>query len=400
MVKLLCLWEISLHILALVAFSAFAQEVPDYYNPYAPIFTDKEVYTWTDKIRLTIVAPSWNANRNGIDSIGNQEGHFIKIATADKSLEPYKLTETELSSGIFKGEIILTGFSHDADGDGKSDTNPRTLGNGPTGGFLEVERDDGITISFEFADGVVLTHSAMISWFIGDIRFENSTYTIGQSANIQVIDPDMNLNPEAIDQINIRVSSDADMAGIEITGIETSEESGIFVATVFFSQNQSSSGNRLYALPGNTLYAKYDDYTLPEPYSISDNIEITTNTRFVSNIPPSERVEIQKNFLTNSIGRMISQPTSDQQLQVVGNVKNNQDYSQPFVLIVQIKDFSGKIVSLSWVKGELSPNQELDVSQSWNPTKSGNYTIESFVWSSISEPIPLSPIQSQMYQID
>ena len=41
---------------------AYAEQIPDYNNPYAPIYTDKEVYTWTDKMKITIVAPSWNEN--------------------------------------------------------------------------------------------------------------------------------------------------------------------------------------------------------------------------------------------------------------------------------------------------------------------------------------------------
>ena len=161
----------------------FAEEIPDYYNPYAPIFTDKEVYTWTDKVHITVVAPSWNANKNGIDSIGTQERHFIRIYTGEQSLEPYKLTETEPSSGIFTGEVILTGFLHDVDDDGNPDTNPRTGGAGPTSGFLEVERDGGLTISFEFADGVVLTTSAMISWNIGEIVFDKPKFLVGDTAN-------------------------------------------------------------------------------------------------------------------------------------------------------------------------------------------------------------------------
>ena len=74
--------------------SVFAEEIPDYFNPYAPIFTDKKVYTWTDKVYITVVAPSWNANRYGIDSIGAEDDHFFKISTAEHSLKPYKLTET------------------------------------------------------------------------------------------------------------------------------------------------------------------------------------------------------------------------------------------------------------------------------------------------------------------
>jgi len=80
--------------LSFLVLSAYAEETPDYLNPYAPIFTDREVYTWTDKVYITVVAPSWNANRYGIDSIGTQDGHFIKIYTSEHSLEPYKLTET------------------------------------------------------------------------------------------------------------------------------------------------------------------------------------------------------------------------------------------------------------------------------------------------------------------
>jgi len=385
---------------SILAFSAFAETIPDYYKPSAPIFTDKEIYTWTDKVRITIVAPSWNANKNGIDSIGTQEGHFIKISTSENSLEPYKLTETDFRSGIFTGEIILTGFLHDADGDGKSDTNPRTKGNGPTSGFLQVERDEGITISFEFADGVVLTHSALVRWNIADIRFDKPIYSIGQTANIQVFDPDMNLNPEAIDQIDIQISSESDVAGIIVNGIETSEESGLFVGTILFSQSQASSGNRLFSLPGNSILAKYDDYTLPSPYSKSDNLEISVSSEFVSDIPPADRVFIEKNFLTNSLGELISKPTTNEQLQIVGNIQNNQNYEQPFVFIIQIKDNSGTIVSLSWIQGELAPNQDLEVSQSWSPSKTGNYTIESFVWTSLSEAIPLSPILKETYVIE
>jgi hypothetical protein len=385
--------------IGILAYTAFAETIPDYNNPYAPIFTDKEIYTWTDKIHITIVAPSWNSNVNGIDSIGTQEGHLIKISTSENSLEPYKLTETDLRSGIFTGEVILTGFLHDTNGDGKSDTNPRTTGNGPTGGFLEVERDEGITISFEFADRVVLTQSAMVRWNTADIRFDNSVYSIGQIGVVQVFDPDMNLNPEGIDQVDIQVSSTSDAAGITISGIETSEESGLFVGTVSFSQSQPSSGNRLYVLPGNLLFANYDDYTLPNPHGVSDNIELSASSEFVSDIPPIERVYIENNFLTNSLGEIISIPSTNEQLQIVGKVRNNQNYDQPFVYIIQIKDDDKTITSISWIKGQMSPNQVLEVSQSWSPAKNGNYTIKSFVWNSLIDSIPLSPYLIQNYTV-
>jgi len=367
-----------------------AEETPDYFNPYAPIFTDKEVYTWTDKIFITVVAPSWNANKYGIDSIGTQDGHLIKIYTAEHSLEPYKLTETEPSSGIFTGEIILTGFLHDVNDDGNPDTNPRTVGTGPTNGFLEVKRDGGITISFEFADGVVLTHSVMISWNIGEIIFDKSIFLVGETAKIQVIDLDMNLNPETIDRIEVEVSSDSDVAGILVDAIETEDDSGLFEALISFTQTSVSSGNRLFAIPNDSIYAKYEDNTLPSPYSIQDDLDIQIESKLESEIPPIQRISVEDVFFANSLGIPI-EPIINEQIQVVGIIHNNQNYVQPFVYITQIKDQEEDVVSLFWILGELASNQSLELSKSWIPTEFGNYTVETFVWNSLQDQTSLSP---------
>jgi len=396
---------VALSLFSFLLLSAFAEEIPDYFNPYAPIFTDKEVYSWTDKVYITIVAPSWNENKYGIDSIGTQDGNFIKISTGDNFLEPYKLTETEPSSGIFTGEIILTGFLHDADGDittggpGGFDTNPRTVGNGPTNGFLEVERDGGITISFEFADGVVLTSSALISWNIGEINFVEPIYLVGESAKIQVLDADMNLNPEAVDRITVEISSDSDIAGILVDALETKEDSGLFQAVISFTQNSVSSGNRLYAIPGDSIYSKYEDNTLPSPHSILDDLDIQADAKLDSGVPLIQRISQEVTFISDSFGVQILEPTINQQLQIVGIITNNQNYDQIFSYIIQVKDEDGIVIYLSWIQGELTSNQSLDLSQSWTPTAAGNYSIETFVWNSLEDQTPLSPKSSSSHII-
>jgi hypothetical protein len=381
---------VALSVLSFLVLSVFAEEAPDYFNPYAPIFTDKEVYTWTDKMFITVVAPSWNANKYGIDSIGTQDGHLIKIYTSEHSLEPYKLTETEPNSGVFTGEIILTGFLHDVNDDGNPDTNPRTAGTGPTNGFLEVKRDGGITVSFEFADGVVLTHSAMISWNVGQIIFDKSIFLVGETAKIQVIDLDMNLNPEAIDRIEIEVSSDSDVAGILVDAIETEDDSGLFEALISFTQTSVSSGNRLFAIPNDSIYAKYEDNTLPSPYGIQDDLDIQIESKLESEIPSIQRISVEDIFFADSLGIPI-EPIINEQIQVVGIIHNNQNYVQPFAYIIQIKDQEESVVSLFWILGELASNQSLELSQSWIPTEFGNYTVEAFVWNSLQDQTSLSP---------
>jgi hypothetical protein len=378
----------------------YAEQIPDYDKPYAPIFTDKSVYTWTDKIKMTVLAPSWNSDRHLIDYIGDTESHPIKISTGSHSLEPYRFAETGVNTGIFTAEVTLTGFPHDVDGDGDIDTMPRTMGNGPTSGFLEVDRDSSISISFEFADGIVLVDSVLTTWNMGNVQFSEDHFLSDRSALIRVIDPDLNLNPEALDQIPIQVSSDSDIAGIEVTGIETSESSGIFVATITFTQNLPSSGNRLLALPDDDIYAKYDDYTLPKPYSTSDNLEIITLAKVTSSIPSLEKLTNSQITLTDSSGNPLKSFQANNRIQIVGSISNEQLFDQKFVYLVQIKNHDDSVVSLSWMSGELSEYQNLDVSQSWLPKNSGEFFIESYVWNSLEEQIALSPSMSTIIIIE
>jgi len=390
----------SFFLFSLIIFPVYGESIPDYDKPYAPIFTDKPVYSWTDKIKISIIAPSWNTDRYLIDSIGNTEDHPIKISTREHFLKPYRFTETDVNSGIFTAEVILTGFSHDANGDGDIDTTPRTIGNGPTNGFLEVDRDSAITISFEFADGVVLTESVPVSWNIGTIKFLKETFLSNDSVIIRVIDLDMNLNPEALDHIPIQLFSDSDIAGIKVNAIETSESSGLFIATISLSQTSASSGNRLYSLPGDKIFAKYDDHTLPKPYSTLDNLEIETFAGVDSVIPSINLLENSSITLSDGLGNQLLSFSSNHQMQIVGTITNDQNFTQKFVYLFQVKNASNSVESISWIQGELSPKQSLDVSQSWIPKKSGIYQIETFVWNSLNNSMALAPVMSSSIAVE
>jgi len=270
--------------------------------------------------------------------------------------------------------------------------NPQTSGTGPTDGLLEIEHDGAFTISFEFADGVVLTHSANISWNLGEIMFDESIYLVGESGKVQVIDPDMNLKPEVVDRVKIEITSDSDITGITLNAIETLDDSGVFEGVFSFTQNSGSSGNRLFAGPGDTIYAKYEDNTLPSPHSISDNLDIKVSSKLESEIPPIQRVSINDVFFSDILGNPI-EPQVGKQMQIVNSISNNQNYEQTFVYVTQIKDETGLVVSLSWIQGKLTQNQSMDLSVSWTP-ESGDYIIESYVWKSFTEQIPLSPSSS------
>ena len=376
----------------------YADSIPDYEKPFAPIFTDKPVYSWTDKIIISINAPSWNSNPNQIDSIGESESHPIKISSGENSLKPYRLTETNSNSGIFSGEIILTGFLHDVDGDGSFDTNPKTFGNGPTNGFLESDVNDFISISFEFADGIILVESIPVNWNHGTIKFSKDTFLSNDLIEVRIIDPDLNLNPEMIDTVNIEVFSSSDAGGLSITAIETSERSGNFISTFSLSEN-ISSGNRLYAIPGDTIIAKYDDHTLPKPFSKSDSQYVETVANVDYSTSSINRIEILSIFLSDGFGNPIVSLSPNTKMQIVGTIENQINYDQEFIYFLQIKNSDGVIVSLSWIQGKLSPNQILEVSQSWIPTNSENYILETYVWNSLNGSSPLSHSTSTLINI-
>ena len=365
----------------------FAEEIPDYNKPYAPIFFNKPIYSWTEKVEITIIAPSWNTGMNLIDSIGGDPNYSVNVYTNDHQLKQYKLYETDPSSGIFTGEIILTGFLHDVNGDGKNDTNPKTLGEGPNGGYLQNEEDSGITVSFEFADGVVLSESAKIEWNVGDLRIVDVTE---ESAKIKLFERDMNLNPESIDTVNIEVFSENDSAGIKLEIAETTEDSGIFEGIITITKDDQSSGNRLYALPDSEITAKYTDRTLPKPYNTNDDLDIFAQENVISNIPTSERLSMNELEILSQNGELIERLEIGQTGMLFSKVKNAIDFSQEFTYIVQIKNEDNNVISLSWVTGETMPSQELGMSVSWMPQEPGKYSIERFVWNSIQGAIPLT----------
>jgi hypothetical protein len=210
----------------------------------------------------------------------------------------------------------------------------------------------------------------------------------------------MNLNPEALDDLPIQIFSDSDVAGIEVNAIETSESSGSFIATISLSQNSPSSGNRLYSLPGDEIFAKYDDHTIPKPYSKSDSLVIETIARVDSSISPIERIENSPITFSDGLGNTLQSFLQNSQIQIVGTILNEHDFKQKFVYMFQVKNDENIIESLSWIQGEVSSQQSLDVSQSWIPKESGVYKIETFVWNSINDPTALSPSMSALINVE
>lgn len=354
---------------------------------YGGISTDKGGYTWTDKVRIKVVAHGWSS-----------EESFVEISTSNHEIKSYHLSKAR--DRVYTGEIILTGFLHDADGDGKPDTNPRTSGNGSNDGFLETARDDTITISLRFADGTKMSTSAGIKWNQGEITLDRHSYDVGDAANLTVIDSDMNLNPRTLDKVKVNLFSDSDKAGIQVEAVETQEESGIFETTASFVQDRTSAGNRLFVIPGDTIYAKYEDHTMPEPYRISGSKEIMSSAIVDSSIPSTERLDTSPIILSDTNGKQLESFSPHAQIQIVDTITNDQIFAQGFTYFVQVKNNStNHVESVSWMQGEILSKQSMDVSLSWIPKEPGTYKIEAFVWESVDDPAVMSVPRSSLIEV-
>ena len=357
----------------------------------ATIDLDQKVYSWTDKVYITIVAPDHNFDNDLIDEIGESDDDPLRIATKGFDLDNYRLVETGFDTGIFTGEVILTGFEHDPSGDGIRHLPIKTSGDGPTDGYLETPSDGGISVSYEFSEDETVFTSSIVRWNIGDVQWLEASYPASATGVLRIIDPDMNLNPEAVDNLDVNIASNTDASGITLTVTETNEATGIFEGTVFFTTTGGSSGHRLRVSEGDTVTADYADGTLPLPYTTNDSVSITSTTIIGTIVPPLERAPATNLRIVDTFGSSIDAVSVDQQVQITADLSSGQDKDQDFAYLIQIQNSDGVTVSLSWIAGALSSGQSFSPSASWTPTSAGTYTVTAFVWESIDNPTALSP---------
>ena len=355
----------------------------------ATIELDQNVYTWTDKVFITAVASDYNFDSNVIDEIGPENDGEITIRVRGDGLKEYRLAETGPDTGVFTGEITLAGFTYD-----RIDyTAPITGGGGPTGGTLNTNYEDGLSISFEYSDSEApLVASALIRWNVGEVQWLEASYAATGSGIVRIIDPDMNTNPSAVDNIDdIVVYSETFLGGIELTVTETQEASGIFEGTVEFDPESASQGHRLQVTEGDIVTAEYDDYTLPPPDGEGDSLAISATTLIGSIVPPLERAPASNPAIVDAFGNSLASVSVDQQVQITADLTSGQDRDQDFAYLVQIQNEDGVTIALSWITGTLGAGATFSPSQSWTPDATGSYTATIFVWESVSNPTALSP---------
>lgn len=113
----------------------------------------------------------------------------------------------------------------------------------------------------------------------------------------------------------------------------------------------------------------------------------TASLRF--DVKVSGKAVVGRLMPVDQSGKQLNEIFTGQQVLVQADVRNNLEERQPFAYLVLIKDIDGITVSLSWITGTLPAGETLSAAQSWVPTVAGTFTVEVFLWESVTTPVPL-----------
>jgi len=247
------------------------------FNPfeYKPeISFDKENYSWTDTVKITVLSPVDNKANNKLDKIK------VDISSNAGKLSSYVLEETGLSYGVFSGLVTLTGHSdYDVNGDRrKGDAEGLTYGSGPEEGYLSVYPNDQIKVTYSpnyFEKSIEKT--IPVQFQLGKVMWLDKIEP-GKRSHIRVIDKDMSLHSQFRDRVSVLVGISPGYSLKEFELEEIGDNNGIFEGSVKFAKNQDDDG--ILISNGNEVFAKYIDRTLPSFYSEKSLEVISKQTSF------------------------------------------------------------------------------------------------------------------------
>ena len=252
---------------------AFGNFDPQEFRPQ--ISLDKDIYSWTDSIKITVLSPNDNQNNFQIDKIK------VDISSGISTLKSYTLEETGKSDGVFTGMITLTGDSNfDVNGDGKTgDISGFTFGIGPDEGYLEVRANNPLKIKYSSPHyEETIEKTAQIQFHLGKIEWIDHEIDPNQKVSVRVIDPDLMLHPNQKDEIKVGVSTLPSGYSWFFPLTETEINSGIFEGQITLFQWPEEEG--VVVGSGTEVIAKYIDRTLPSNFS-SNSMEIVDTAKVI-----------------------------------------------------------------------------------------------------------------------
>ena len=96
--------------------------------------------------------------------------------------------------------------------------------------------------------------------------------------------------------------------------------------------------------------------------------------------------------MVNTFGQQLTSFQVGQQIGVESTLTNHAASGQKFTYVVQVLNKDGGVVFLGQFSASLLSNQSFTVSEVWVPNTPGQYTVQVFVWDSLTSAIPLTNV--------
>jgi hypothetical protein len=103
-------------------------------------------------------------------------------------------------------------------------------------------------------------------------------------------------------------------------------------------------------------------------------------------------VSLTAPVMVDTSGQKISDFHVGSQIGVQSILTNHGKSEQKFSYVVQVLDKNGATDFLEVFSAAMLPSQSFTASQVWIPKTTGQYTIQVFVWDSLSSAIPLTDV--------
>lgn len=347
-----------------------------------------------------------------------------------------ELEETSANSGTFTGTIEYAVANQLNQFDPAFITSLRITDN-EIKFLINDELDDAQGTNLAYSDvanvGVIIGVSSKsnIKTHAGTVTLESQTYRFGQPVVVVLTDPDLNLKHDVVDVysvVNDPLSDADDTVGdasgnilleIEIKGfryhrctingvetgglastgftlVETGPSTGVFKGVFKMpSQICNEDRTRLISPAGGSIEVNYfdfrDDSGQPREIGLTFLKPSTKpQNQFVVEGEAAPNIDIKPVQVKDSFDRPILKPVIGQKINFVTEILNNDEKSQSYIYIIQVKDENNRIIDLHWVEGYVDPTKKKTTGILWEPVSSGKYTIEIFLWDGIDSALPLN----------
>jgi hypothetical protein len=209
---------------------------------------------------------------------------------------------------------------------------------------------------------------------------------VGENVSVTITDKDASVNSNIADLIRLQVSSGSNQ--IEISALETGENTGTFLASFTFANETDGLSAKI--TPSGFAIITYADQR-PADYFEKIQAGQSAEKDFTVEID----VELPIKTGTGSIGmaapgiKTASGETSgfgiESSLTLSTTISNNNELERPFVVIIEVRDSNNVTVFLALQSGTLQPEGSADIGVLWQPKDSGLFEIRTFAISNIGD---------------